>query len=113
MRWGAPFWKRFFWFFLPAAVLGALASSEGVRGYFRRRHELSRLNAQWAQTQRRVAEKRRQMERAQKDDVFLEGEARRQLGLVRPGEIEFRFVPSSAAAGGERMSVVPPPEDRP
>ncbi len=39
-----------------------------------------------------MAEKQYALAKAQRDDDFLELAARRNLGLVRPDEIEFRFV---------------------
>jgi cell division protein FtsB len=59
-----------------------------------RRHELIADNARL----------REEIERLQTDDHYIEDIARRQLGLVRPGEIELFVVPYSgtpAPAGGD------------
>ena len=34
---------------------------------------------------------RREIERLRSDDLYLEGQARRELGLVRPNEFVYRF----------------------
>jgi cell division protein FtsB len=83
--------------------LGWLIASQGVRDYVARRRENRRLEDRLEQTRRRVDEKRARLGRAAKDDAFLELEARRHLGLVRPDEVEFRFVSSTAPGQGERL----------
>jgi cell division protein FtsB len=73
-------------------VLAGLVINEGFRTYVSRRRMHGRLEAQVKESQKRLAEKSLTLAKAQKDDEFLELEARRSLGLVRPDEIEFRFV---------------------
>jgi cell division protein FtsB len=68
-----------------------MLSSQGVRDFIVRRSEYRKLEAQFGEVQRRVTDKRVRLSRAQKDNEFLEMEARRHLGLVKPGEVEFRF----------------------
>ncbi len=88
-----------------------LASSSGVRGYISRRREYSRLAAKLQEAQARLANKQLELARAQRDDEFLEQEARRNLGLIRPEEIEFRFV--AAADDAELKRRIPPSDDAP
>lgn len=93
-----------------------LASNGGVRGYISRRREYSQLAARLKEAQARLADKQLNLARAQKDDEFLEQEARRHLGLVRPEEIEFRFVAdadSSSADDAEVKRTIPPADDAP
>ena len=53
-----------------------------------------RLEAEHAQLSREV-------ERLQLDPLELEGEARRNLGLVRPGEVIYKFPPVDTAGPGD------------
>jgi cell division protein FtsB len=78
----------------------------GVRRYVLNRQEHTRLSTRLALAEDRVARKQGLVGLAQKDDALLETEARRQLGLLREGEIEFRFV--SEAEGGERLETSDP-----
>jgi cell division protein FtsB len=91
-----------FWWLLAFVVTGWLLSSQGVRDYFVRRREHDRLEARLAETRTRLAEKRLRLSRAQKDADFQETEARRQLGLVRPEETEYRFIGKSSAPAAGR-----------
>jgi hypothetical protein len=77
------------------AVLGALlvSVSGGLRRYLANRGENRRLSMKVAEEEALLARKRALLGAAQKNDDLLEGEARRQLDLIGPGEIEFRFVP--------------------
>jgi cell division protein FtsB len=87
-----------------------LATNSGVRGYIQRRREYGQLEAKLKDAQSRLVDKQLNLARAQKDDDFLEQEARRHLGLVRPEEIEFRFVPNadSSSADAEVARTIPP-----
>lgn len=92
-----------------AAVLTALLLSTfaGFRRYWSNRQEHERLSQRVLETEAVVEQKRALLALSQKDDALLEGEARRQLGLIGDGEIEFRFVPSGGP-DGERMEAVAP-----
>ncbi len=86
-----------------AALLAALAASVlgGLRRYLANRGENERLTLKVAEAEAVTARKRALLGVAQKNDDLLEDEARRQLGLIGEGEIEFRFVPMKD--GAERM----------
>lgn len=49
---------------------------------------------------------REKIERLRRDDAYLEKIAREELGLVRPGEIVYRFAPPQRAP--EPITVAPP-----
>lgn len=80
--------------------MGGIASSQGLWSYIARRRAYAKLDAQLRGAQDRLAEKQTFLAKAQKDDEFLELEARRHLGLVRADEIEFRFMPKTKARKG-------------
>jgi cell division protein FtsB len=85
--------RPWFWFSAGLVFLGAVMTGGAVKDYAIRYREQSRLSRQLEETRKRMAEKTLRLARAQSDDAFLELEARRNLGLVRPDEIEFRFIP--------------------
>ncbi len=88
----ALFRRNLFWVALGAVFAGGLLSSNGVRDFVSRQREIRQLDGKLRETQERLARKQALYARAQKDDEFLEAEARRLLGLVKPDEVEFRFV---------------------
>lgn len=92
-----------------AAVLAALllSTAGGFRRYMSHRRESRRLHLKVEETEAAVTRKRSYLALAQKNDDLLEGEARRQLGLVGEDELEFRFVPEEESAG-ERMEASAP-----
>jgi cell division protein FtsB len=73
-------------------VLGVGVSGGAVRHYWMRRQELTRLEERRAELARRVRDLEARSARAEEDDLFLEMAARRELGVIGPGEIDFRFV---------------------
>ncbi len=72
-------------------VLIGLLSWDGLRSYFSRRSDYRRVEARLTQTEARIKDKRRRVALAEANDAFLEREARKNLGLIRPDELEFRF----------------------
>jgi cell division protein FtsB len=84
--------RRLMWAFFAALVLTGALTNGGFRRYIARRREHQALQKKWQEAQVRLSEKENLLKRSQEDEGFLEGEARRSLGLIRPDEIEFRFV---------------------
>ncbi|HWP56407.1 MAG TPA: septum formation initiator family protein [Candidatus Acidoferrales bacterium] len=52
---------------------------------------------------------RHKIHRLRHDDLYLEKVAREELGLVRPGEIVYRFAPAAAGRGAPGASGAPAP----
>lgn len=112
--WSGFFRQHLFWIVLGVAIVGWLLASQGVQDFFRRRRELKKLTEHYHEVQNRVWEKQRQLLRSKNDDGFLELEARRHLGLVRPDEIEFRFISDSDPEKSlEKMNKTHPADDLP
>ncbi len=76
-----------------AAVLAVLFGNGGFRSLVSNWRELRRLRAQIAQLDRdeRALDERLKALRA--GDAGVEGAARRDLGYIKKGEIEYRFPP--------------------
>ena len=80
---------------LVLAILGVAASAlvgeHGVAHLLRLRAERRALGQLAFTLLHRNQGLRREIDRLRNDDLYLEELARRQLGLVRPGELVYRF----------------------
>ena len=76
-------------------ILGALVlflSSEGTRTYWKRRKVLNELEQKLEQIRQTNKNLVLEIDRLQNDPRAAEQIARKELGLIQPGEIEYRFV---------------------
>ena len=84
-RWALPL--------LIVAALGALLLNRGFRrvvtNFLSIRADERRLSA----LQKEEGELKTQIERLKRNDAALENAARKELGYLKPGEIEYRFPP--------------------
>lgn len=83
--------RRALWAALASVGLAVLICGGSVRNFFGKRRELAKLRENLADSRRMLAQEEMQVARAEKDHAFLESSARRELGLLRDDEIEFRF----------------------
>ncbi|MBL0057949.1 MAG: septum formation initiator family protein [Elusimicrobia bacterium] len=90
--------RRAFWVLGGVLVLSVLVCGGAVRHYWLRREDLQRLEDRLAESRRRMRSLEARLARAENDEEFIELAARRELGLLRPGEIEFRFVDDASGA---------------
>ncbi len=90
--------RRRVWVIAGALAVAVLVSGGAVRRYFVQRGELARLETRLVQSHHRMRELQARRERADTDDMFIETSARRELGLLAPDEIEFRFVSRTSTA---------------
>ncbi len=74
-----------------AVLASLLFGRDGVSSLLALRRERQRLGEQAVALLQQTGTLRDQLKRLQNDDRFLEGIARRELGLVRPDEIVYRF----------------------
>jgi cell division protein FtsB len=73
-------------------VLGSLvAGRDGIPSLLALKRERQRLGEQAVALLQQNTTLREQIDRLRTDDRFLEGLARRELGLVRPDELVYRF----------------------
>ena len=84
--------RRWVWWAVGFLLLSVAVSGGAVRNFWNRRRELRRLEDRLAESRRRVGELEARRDRAEGDPAYIEMAARRELGLVAPDEIEFRFV---------------------
>lgn len=89
---------RALWILVVALGVSVLISGGAIRRYWTRLQEFNRLEDRCAEMRHRVREIGARRDRAEHDEVFIETAARRELGLVGPDEIEFRFIKSTASA---------------
>ena len=80
---------------LGLAIVGVAASvllgEQGIAHLLRLRGERRALGQTAFALMQRNARLREEIRRLRTDDLYLEGLARRQLGLVRPNEFVYRF----------------------
>ena len=78
---------------IAAGVCLLLFGNRGFRRLVRQTLELRHLRRDFDALRKEEAELRSRVDAASRSDRVLESEARSQLGLIRPGEIEYRFPP--------------------
>jgi cell division protein FtsB len=77
---------------LALAALGLLLSSDAVRTYWKRKVTLGRLEKSLSELRRKNQALEDEVRRLKTDPRLMERHARRELGLIQPGEIEYRFI---------------------
>jgi len=81
-------WGRWF---LAVAALALLCGNSGARRLLRNALELRRSDSKLASLKQEEAALRKDLIDLKTDDRRLETVARRELGLLKPGEVEYRF----------------------
>jgi cell division protein FtsB len=94
---------RALWVLAVALVVSVFVSGGAVRRYWVRHQELIRLEERRSEMRRRLHALEARRARADHDEAFIETAARRELGLVGPDEIEFRFV-DAVSSGSSKPS---------
>ena len=77
---------------LGIAILSFLLSSKEFRTYWKKKHYFVKLQNDLNQLKEENKNLEIEMARLQTDPRMMERYARQELGLVRSGEIEYRFV---------------------
>ncbi|MBI5209471.1 MAG: septum formation initiator family protein [Elusimicrobia bacterium] len=85
---------------LSAFLLAVFFGNQGFRSLVRAWIELRHLRSEIVQLEREQAKLSRRLPSGRGGDFALERLARRELGFVKPGEIEYRFPPPAQEAGG-------------
>lgn len=78
---------------LAAGALALFFGNQGFRGLVRNWRELRSLRREIAALQREEAAQTRRLEGLKAGDAAVERFARRDLGYIRKGEVEYRFPP--------------------
>ena len=80
------------WILAGLALLGLFLSSEGSRSYWKRKKYLRNLEQELADLKTSNDNLSREIGRLKSDPKAIEKIARTDLGLIKPGEMEYRFV---------------------
>jgi cell division protein FtsB len=83
---------KFKWILLPLILLAFFLSSEGSRSYWKRKRALKNLEQRLSNLKSSNEDLSRQITRLKTDPRALERIARNELGLIKPDEVEYRFV---------------------
>ena len=84
---------------LVACAAGLFLSSEGTRSYWKRKRYLKELQTKLEDLRASNKNLAQEVERFKHDPRAIERIARRDLGLIQPGEIEYRFVVERSTPG--------------
>ena len=89
-------------------LLGLFLSSEGSRSYWKRKRYLKHLERKLSDLKTSNEKLSQEVARLKSDPRAIERIARSDLGLLKPGEIEYRFVVNRSThrpvASGDRSS---------
>jgi cell division protein FtsB len=80
-------------------VLLFLFANQGFRKMMRNRSELKRLEKKIEQLKAENTILKKELSLSKHDLAYLERIARKELGLIQPGEIEYRFIEQDTAEG--------------
>jgi len=82
------------WIWAIAVVTAAclLLSNDSIKGYFYKKRQLRRLQKQLEEMKAANKNLSFEIRRIKQDPRVLEEHARKELGMLQPGEIEYRFV---------------------
>ncbi|OGR87310.1 MAG: hypothetical protein A3A86_04100 [Elusimicrobia bacterium RIFCSPLOWO2_01_FULL_60_11] len=82
---------RLAWVIIGLLLIGAFLSSEGSRSYWKRKRHFKHLEQKLSELKVSNDNLAREVQRLKSDPRALERIARSELGLQKPGEIEYRF----------------------
>ena len=80
------------WTLIGLGLLGLYLSSDGSRSYWKRKRTLKHLDRKLADLKESNDNLSLEISRLKSDPRAIEKIARNDLGLIRPGEVEYRFV---------------------
>jgi len=80
------------WLLVALGILGLYLSSEGSRSYWKRKRARSQLEQKLSDVKASNETLSKEISRLKSDPRAIENLARSELGLIKPGEIEYRFV---------------------
>ena len=80
------------------ALVAVLLGNQGFRSLARNLFELRRLRSEIAELKREEGRQAERMKFVKSGDAALERLARRELGFIKKGEIEYRFPPPKPVA---------------
>jgi len=83
--------------FISLFILGSLTffGEKGIFNLFRLRKEVARIKGKNLQLEEENQKLKEEVKRLQSDKRYIEEIARKELGMVKEGEIIYRFDPSS------------------
>ena len=83
--------------FISLVILGSLTffGEKGIFNLFRLRKEVARIKEKNLQLEEENQKLKEEVKRLQSDKRYIEEIARKELGMVKEGEIIYRFDPSS------------------
>ncbi|MBI5202941.1 MAG: septum formation initiator family protein [Elusimicrobia bacterium] len=93
---GRPWWRRG-WVWGSVALVVVMFGNSGFRRLISRWRELRKLKHELAELKTEEAKLQERIKSSQKAGPSLERAARKELGYLKPGEVEYRFPPPKKA----------------
>ncbi|MBI4051688.1 MAG: septum formation initiator family protein [Elusimicrobia bacterium] len=78
---------------LVLVVLALFFGNKGFRSLVRNYMELKKVQKEWSSLKQEEADLQEKIQLASHQDSYIEKLARRELGLIKKGELEYRFKP--------------------
>ncbi|NLO90683.1 MAG: hypothetical protein GX410_01655 [Elusimicrobia bacterium] len=94
----SPALKRSLRYIAILGVVAYLVANQDFQNIVRRFFDLRSIKAEASALDKDYQSMRQERQRIQKDDVYLEKLARRDLKMAKPGELDFRFQPPKPAS---------------
>lgn len=91
--------RRHRWILAGVGMLAVLIGNRGFWTMVERHREIARLERQFRELRQESKRLAQEIVQAEGDPAYLERIARRELGLIRPGEVEYRFLPPTPSGG--------------
>ena len=90
--------KVWLWVGLGALAVSLLLTADWIRMHGERLNEVNNLREEIIRTEREINDRKETLIELESQNETMEILARRELGLIKPGEVEFRFLPSTSPA---------------
>jgi len=84
--------KKIVFWFIAVAITVPLLGYKGLIGIVKQNMEISKLNRKLADVEKENKDLKKRLNALENDSVLLEGEVKKRVGLVKPGEIKYKFV---------------------
>jgi len=91
MRYSAGRKNTLFWI-AAVALAVPLLGYKGLAGVVRQEIEIHRLNRKFAEAEKENSDMKKRLFSLENDPALLEREVKKRVGLVKPGEIKYKFV---------------------
>ncbi len=84
--------RQWGWWIAGLALTGLILSNQGLRDYWHKRKRFHKLQKKLVEIRTQNMNLTSEIQRLKTDPKIIGEYARKELGMIQPGEIEYRFV---------------------